>query len=265
VSTLFFREQLKLVFNLNVSVAELSAFIKNFNKDNDHGENINCAAFLVSFFRAGFQERSDRLHELWREKKRVEEAHKLKELQDKKELEMKNSLKVNFQFDEEDKARAILKLRTAARLYDKTTPGAMSMKAFEVKEMQPHVFKEQLKRIFNLNVTPPEMGALMAVFDGTLFLVFCLFLLVDFTDNFCFLTSSYLCLLIYFCSKWRRCNHLRRVHEGFSAHGLCGAREGTEREHREAEGGRGTQTAASGGAVHRSRQQKQPQGVLHLL
>lgn len=147
-------------------MAELSAFIKNFNKDNDHGENINCAAFLVSFFRAGFQERSNRLHETWKEKKRFEENKKMKELQEKKEQEMRNALKCNFQYTEKDKARAILKLRTAARLYDKTTPGAMSMKAFEVKEMQPHVFKEQLKRIFNLQVTPPEMGALMAVFDG---------------------------------------------------------------------------------------------------
>jgi len=167
------REQLKLVFNLNVTMGELSAFIKNFNKDNDHGENINCAAFLVSFFRAGFQERSNRLHETWKEKKRIEEAKKMKELQEKREQEMKNSLKVSFQFTEEDKTRAIVKLRTAARLYDKTTPGAMSMKAFEVKEMQPHVFKEQLKRIFNLQVTPPEMGALMAVFDGELLCNFC--------------------------------------------------------------------------------------------
>ena len=157
---------MKLVFNLNLSINELSAFITNFNKDNDHGQNINCAAFLVTFFRAGFHERSNRLHALWREKKRFEDAKRLKELQEIKEQEMKNSLKVSFEFTEQDKAKAILKLRTAARLYDKTTPGAMSMKAFEVKEMMPHVFKEQLKRIFNLQVTPPEMGALMAVFDG---------------------------------------------------------------------------------------------------
>lgn len=157
---------MKMVFNVTLSIPELSAFIKNFNKDNNHGENINCASFLVSFFRAGFQERSNRLHNLWKEKKRVEDARREKEEQEKKEQEMKNALKVNFTFTEEDKARAIQKLRAAARLYDKTTPGANSMKAFEVKEMPPHVFKEQLKRIFNLQVTPPEMGALMAVFDG---------------------------------------------------------------------------------------------------
>jgi len=160
-----FREQMKLVFNVSLSMAELSAFIINFNRDNDHGERVNCASFLVSFFRAGFQERTNRLHAVWKEKTRVMEEKKRKELADLREQEMKNSLKVNSVFTEAEKASAIVKLRTAARLYDKTTPGAMSMRAFEVKEMAPHVFKEQLKRIFNLNVTPAEMGALVTVFD----------------------------------------------------------------------------------------------------
>ena len=91
---------------------------------------------------------------------------KRKILEEKKELEMKNALKVSMTFTEEDKVNAIKKLRNSAKLYDKTTPGAMSMKSFEVKEMPPHIFKEQLKRIFNLQVSPAEMGALMAVFDG---------------------------------------------------------------------------------------------------
>ena len=91
---------------------------------------------------------------------------KAKFLEEKKELEMKNALKVNSAFTEEDKINAIKKLRGAAKLYDKTTPGAMSMKSFEVKSMPPHVFKEQLRRVFNLQVTPPELGALMSIFDG---------------------------------------------------------------------------------------------------
>ena len=39
------------------------------------------------------------------------------------------------------------------------------MDAFDVKHMPPHVFKEQLKRVFNLKVTPGELGALMDLFD----------------------------------------------------------------------------------------------------
>jgi hypothetical protein len=33
--------------------------------------------------------------------------------------------------------------------------------------MEPHVFKEQLKRAFNMKLTPPELGALMSFFDKT--------------------------------------------------------------------------------------------------
>lgn len=154
------------MFNIQFTINELSAFIRNFNKENDHGDNVNCAAFLLSFFRIGFQERTKRLRAMWAVKKRVKDEREKKMEEEQRVLEQKNALKVSFEFEEEDKVRAIAKLRNAAKLYDKTTPGAMSMKAFEVKEMQPYVFKEQLKRLFNLQVTPAEMGALMSVFDG---------------------------------------------------------------------------------------------------
>ncbi len=161
-----FREQMKLVFHLPLSVKEVSAFFNHFNQDQQDKNMLNCASFLVSFFRMGFNEKSRRIKAFWEEKKRIEKERERKKIEDEKELAAKNALKVNFTFTEEDKERAIVKLRTAAKLYDKTTPGAMSMKAFEVKEMPPHIFKEQLKRVFNLNVNPPEMGALMSVFDG---------------------------------------------------------------------------------------------------
>lgn len=158
---------MKMVFRVNLSIPELSAFIAYFNRDKEDPSDqcINCASFLVTFFRMGFNEKSRRLHEEWAEKKRIAEEKERKKQLEAEELAKKNALKVNFTFTDEDKERAIVKLRTAAKLYDKTTPGAMSMKAFEVKEMPPHIFKEQLKRIFNLNVTPAEMGALMSVFD----------------------------------------------------------------------------------------------------
>jgi hypothetical protein len=163
-----FREQMKAVFNVQLTVKELSAFIAYFNRDkeNPHEKAINCASFLVSFFRMGFQEKSTRLHAVWEEKKRYAEEKARRKKEEAEELAKKNAMKVNFVFTPEDKEHAIIKLRAAAKLYDKTTPGAMSMKAFEIKEMAPHTFKEQLRRVFNLQVTPAEMGALMAVFDG---------------------------------------------------------------------------------------------------
>lgn len=160
------KEQLKMTFNIPVTVPELSAFIRHFNKDNDHSEHINCASFLIHFFRLGFEEKNRRLHQLWDDKRRVEEARQQKAALEKQGQEMRHSLKVDRNFTEEDKASAMRKLRVAARLYDKTTPGAMSMKSFDVKDMPPHVFKEQLKMVFNLKATPAEMGALVAMFDG---------------------------------------------------------------------------------------------------
>jgi hypothetical protein len=161
-----FREQMKLVFRVTLTPKEVSAFLYHFNRDLEVKDRLNCASFLVQFFRMGFNEKTKRLKTVWAEKKRIADEKEKKRIEDAKELAAKNATKVNFTFTEADKERAVAKLRTAARLYDKTTPGAMSMKAFEVKEMPPYIFKEQLKRVFNLNVNPPEMGALMSVFDG---------------------------------------------------------------------------------------------------
>jgi len=41
----------------------------------------------------------------------------------------------------------------------------MGLDAFEGESMPPHVFKEQLKRVFRIRLSPPELGAIMDVFD----------------------------------------------------------------------------------------------------
>lgn len=159
-----FHDTIKAVFHIKLTLPELSAFIlTNHNERGLH--RVNCSNFLLNFFRNGFIEKSNRLKELWAKRKAVEERKLSERVEREKNLEKKNAMQVSFTYTEEDRQKALVKLRTAAKLYDKTTPGAMSMKAFEVKEMPPHVFKEQLKRIFNLRVTPAEMGALMGVFD----------------------------------------------------------------------------------------------------
>jgi hypothetical protein len=160
-----FKEQLKMTFNVQLSIPELTAFVRNFNKDTPDEDNVNCSAFLVTFFRMGFKEKNRRLHEKWATKKRIAEEKEARRREELKMQESRNNLKASMDFTPEDKDSAILKLKGAAKLYDKTHPGAMSMKSFEVKSMPPHVFKEQLKRVFNLNVTPAELGALMYVFD----------------------------------------------------------------------------------------------------
>jgi len=159
-----FNEQLRRVFNIHLSPPELGSFIKSMVREGE--EVINCATFLVQFLRLGFNERSRRMNAVWAEKARINEERERKRLEDLAELETKNALKCSFEFLPEDKERALQKLREAARLYDKAAPGAMSMQSFEVLSMPPHIFKEQLKRVFNLKVTPSELGALMSIFDA---------------------------------------------------------------------------------------------------
>ena len=169
-----------------MSLNELTAYIRNFNSD-PSDENINCGAFLVSFFRMGHAEKEKRVKIFNLKKKRYEEAREKKRQEDLLELDKKNVLKSKTDFTPEEKDNAIVKLKYAAKQYDKSTPGAMSMKSFEEKSMPPHVFKEQLKRVFNLVVTPGELGALVSIFDCKFKNILIIFILI-----------------IIIKSKWRR-------------------------------------------------------------
>ena len=180
-----YREQLKKVFQVILTIPELSAFLHDFNKDNEDKTIILCAPFLVTFLRLGFTERTRRIRAVWAEKKRIQREQERKRHREDLEKEKKHAAQINRNFTEEEKETAIVKLRAAAKLYDKTTPGAMSMKAFEVKEMPPHIFKEQLKRVFNLNLNPVEMGAIMSVFDGTFTCYCCIKVFVGLRSRWC--------------------------------------------------------------------------------
>ena len=95
----------------------------------------------------------------------LEEARKLRKQTEELELSQKNALKVQNTFGEQDFTSAMRKLTNAAMLYDRTMPGCVQLTAFECESMPPHVFKEQLKLVFGIKLSPPELGALMAYFD----------------------------------------------------------------------------------------------------
>ena len=163
MSPKIFKEQLKHVFGICLSPQELGALMNFFDRDGDG--MINCAEFLVAFFRMGFEERS-KFVRAEREKKRKIKAEKVRLEKEAKELlEQQNKMKVSYDYTEEDKVSAFTKLRDAARLYDRTLPGANSMSGFDGAFMEPHVFKEQLRRVFNLKISAGELGVLMHTFD----------------------------------------------------------------------------------------------------
>jgi hypothetical protein len=67
-----FKEQLKRVFHIHVSASELGALMCYFDRGGDG--MINCAEFLIQFFRTGFEERS-RIRQAW---KQLKEERRLK-------------------------------------------------------------------------------------------------------------------------------------------------------------------------------------------
>lgn len=158
-----FKEQLKRVFNITVTPKELGALITYFDKSNSR--NIDCAEFLIEFVRIGAEERNRQKKEYLAYQKSKEMQRKMRMEQKERQAEMKNNLKLENNFDEGDFNSAMSKMTTAAFYYDRSSPGAVQLDAFEAESMLPHVFKEQLKRTLNLRVTPRELGALMSYFD----------------------------------------------------------------------------------------------------
>ena len=155
-----FKDVLRRTFNLKFTPGEMGAYIRHCT-DDPQGK-VFCASFLIGFLRTGMEERSKKLKSNWAERQRInaaaEEAEKLRlEFQ-----EGKNAQKVSS-FTEDDKKHALYKLRAAAKLYEAVS--GMSMQSFEAKHMVPHEFKEQLKRVFNLKLSGPELGAIISIFD----------------------------------------------------------------------------------------------------
>lgn len=113
----------------------------------------------------GFAEREREIREFKEKNRLAEEARKAEAERKEQELAMKNASKLSYKYTEESFSSALAKLTEAAWAFDKNGPGAPDLTAFEAKDMEPHVFKEQLRRAFNMNLNPQELGALMTIFD----------------------------------------------------------------------------------------------------
>ena len=158
-----FREQLKRVFNLHVSGPELGAIISIF--DEAGTGLIPCHEFSKTFLAMGLAEREarDRKNlELQRQAEvRMKEESELK----LKALEEKAKLKVVDTYEEEDFHSAFKKMDECSEKFDKSAPGAPNLDAFDMKYMEPHVFREQLRRAFGLALNGSELAALLTKYD----------------------------------------------------------------------------------------------------
>ncbi|CAM9259846.1 unnamed protein product, partial [Discosporangium mesarthrocarpum] len=151
------------VFRLKLTPQELGAAIKLFDKDGDG--MISCPEFLLTFFRVGFEEREH----INGERKRRDREHMAKVVEEaerkNRDAEAKATIQVSHDYTAEDRDSAMAKIVRAATRYDKNHPSCLGLDAFEGAVMPPHVFKEQLKRVFGIRLSPEELGAVMDSFD----------------------------------------------------------------------------------------------------
>lgn len=157
-----FREVLKRTFNVVLPPKELSAIVREYENEDGYVES---KSFLNFFLKLGVEAR-DKKKLIQLEKQRKENNYrKLKAERILKEQEDKMVLNIDYNYDWEDKESAMSKLAIAAKKYDKSAPGCLSLDGFEAKALTAAYFREMLRRTFNLNLTPTELGALMHHYD----------------------------------------------------------------------------------------------------
>lgn len=158
-----FREQLKLTFNIKISVNELWALMSFFDKENT-GE-IHCKEFVHLFLRTGFEER-DRIKLSWRTEQKMKREVDIKITQDKEqEKTLKAWSEVDFEFNEIEFDDALHKFVVMCHYLDARTIGPAGLQAFQASVLNPAEFREMLKRTFNFKVNARELGALVLYFD----------------------------------------------------------------------------------------------------
>jgi len=186
-----FKEQLRRVFNIKVTPGELGALMRHFDKDGDG--DVNCSEFLVEFFKVGFAEKQRVIHAKAAADERLAAAEARRARTEAEASAAKNLLTVDYEFGPKALESALAKITKAAENYDRNAPGSVSdggaptsprpphpqsthpayptsppqvgLEGFSGSSMEPHVFKEQLRRVFNIKATPGELGALMSYFD----------------------------------------------------------------------------------------------------
>lgn len=165
-----FKSNLKLAFNLHLTIPELTAIIKLLNKDRPEESNINCAKFLVIFMRLGVMERTKKLQNHWTEQQNTKDNTEQMKVRNEADFEGKNGLKVisvaDLQFTENDREIAMCKLKEAAKMYVMQSTGTVSLRSFDALHMPPHEFKEQLRRVFKITLSSGEVGSLLVEYEG---------------------------------------------------------------------------------------------------
>ena len=162
-----FRELLKQLLNLRLDSSEMGALVSEFHnaKSEIIADTVNGEEFLKYFLKLGHDARYRMVKEKKNQKLKMEKELKEYEQKKKRQIEEQMELKIDYDFGEVDEARALQKLGNAAKLYDKNHPSAVPLEPFQCSSLPPTVFRDVLRRLFNVNLSPKELGSLVANFD----------------------------------------------------------------------------------------------------
>jgi Ca2+-binding EF-hand superfamily protein len=156
-----FREILRRTFDLNFSNKEIGSLVRAYDIHNEG--RIDCANFIAIFLRMGQDERSAMWQERVRKNREAEEAAGRKERLRKEAADRKAQLKVNYSFEEADRASIVAKLTDVSASYNKDTSNPLAY--FECQSLTAGEFHNALLRTFNMYLRPQELGALMHELD----------------------------------------------------------------------------------------------------
>ncbi|KAJ1442366.1 hypothetical protein B484DRAFT_66814 [Ochromonadaceae sp. CCMP2298] len=157
-----FKELVRRTFGLKLTAREVGAVFERFHAEK---EEINCKDFLNFFLQLGITERA-KVKSGQIERQKREDRDREKEHEQKiHDLANRQTFTFTFDYTEADTLSINEKINKASEGFDKSHPAAPSLEAFDVAYMPPGVFRENLKRVFNIVASGKEVGVLMDQFD----------------------------------------------------------------------------------------------------
>lgn len=159
-----FRATIRSTFEVNVSDKELGALIHFFNKG--ESGNVICEDFLLWFLTTGYTYRLEKRSQqvLKTRLSSMEQIMEDEKLKEKQEIEFEAA--IDMDYTDADVTSMRTKIADAAAKYDKTHPNAVSLQGFNSKYCTPALFREMLKRTFQIALTDKEAGSLLHDYEG---------------------------------------------------------------------------------------------------
>ncbi len=157
------RELMRRSFGCTISDGELAYYIREFGNEE---KQIDCTGFVLKFNAMVAEQRSKaRSYQLKLESDEIQRKRSEEEARMRAYMQ-KNEKSVAYDYSDADIESMLAKFRSAAIKHDKSHPAAVSLEAFEVSKMPAIDFQELCRRVFRLDLTARELGAVVTLCRG---------------------------------------------------------------------------------------------------